>query len=111
MAADHATALGWSISWYGFSRTCAPDDAPSMPAVGLTGWLANAPHRPVDVSPGCWREQLLAWLSEDLARSAWAWSRIVLFMQARGKYLLHGRLARPSELAHRRRHPDKRTCT
>lgn len=111
MAADHATALGWSISWYGFSRTCAPDDAPSMPAVGLTGWLANAPHRPVDLSPGCWREQLLAWLSEDLARSAWAWSRIVLFMQARGKYLLHGRLARPSELAHRRRHPDERTCT
>lgn len=25
MNADQATALGWSISWYGFSRTCAPE--------------------------------------------------------------------------------------
>jgi hypothetical protein len=104
MGADHATALGWSVSWYGFSRTWAPDDAPSMPAVGLTGWLANAPHRPVDVPPACWREQMSAWLSEDLARSAWVWSRIVLFMRARGKYLLHGQLARPSKLADLRRH-------
>ncbi|WP_345817704.1 hypothetical protein AAGS40_30360 (plasmid) [Paraburkholderia sp. PREW-6R] len=40
-----------------------------------------------------------------------AWSRIVLFMQAGGKYLLHGRLARPSDLTHRRRHPDERTRT
>ena len=111
ISADHAAALGWTISWYGFSRTCAPDDALSMPAVGLAGWLANAPHRPVEISPGCWRDQMSVWLSEDLARSAWAWSRIILFMRVRGKYLLHGQLVRPSELAHRRRHPDKRTCT
>lgn len=103
MDADHATALGWSISWYGFSRTCAPDDMPSIPAVGLTGWLAHLPHRPVDVSPGCWRDQMLVWLSEDLASSAWAWSRIVRFMRGRGKYLLHGQLARPAGLAALRR--------
>jgi hypothetical protein len=111
MGADHAAALGWTISWYGFSRICAPGDAPSVPAVGLTGWLAHAPHRPADVAPGCWREQMFVWLAEDLVASAWAWSRIVQFMQARGKYLLHGRLARPSELAQLRRHPDNRTRT
>ena len=104
ISADHAAALGWSISWYGFSRTWAPDDAPSMPAIGLSGWLANAPHRPVEISSGCWRDQMSVWLSEDLARSAWAWSRIVLFMRVRGIYLLHGQLARPSELAVLRRH-------
>jgi hypothetical protein len=75
-----------------------------MPAIGLSGWLANAPHRPVEISSGCWRDQMSVWLSEDLARSAWAWSRIVLFMRVRGIYLLHGQLARPSELAVLRRH-------
>jgi hypothetical protein len=100
IGSDHATALGWSISWYGFSRTCTPKDAASMmPAVGLAGWLANAPYRPVDVPRSSWRDQMIFWLSEDLARSAWAWSRIALFMRARGNYLLHGQLARPSELA------------
>ncbi|MFX1767835.1 hypothetical protein PWP93_35730 [Paraburkholderia sp. A1RI-2L] len=103
-SANQAAALGWSISWYGFSRTCASDNALSMPAVGLTGWLANAPHRPVEISPGQWRDKMSVWLSEDLARSAWAWSRIVLFMRVRGKYLLHGQLVRPSELAALRRH-------
>lgn len=106
ISADHAAALGWSISWYGFSRTWAPADAPSMPAIGLTGWLANAPHRPVEISSDRWRDQMSVWLSEDLARSAWAWSRIVLFMRVRGNYLLHGQLARPSELAQLRQHPD-----
>ncbi|WP_143751041.1 hypothetical protein [Burkholderia sp. HI2714] len=99
MDADHATALGWSISWYGFSRIYSPVDAPSMPAVGLTGWLAHAPHRPVHVPTDRWRDQMFVWLSEDLARSAWAWSRIVMFMRARGKYLFHAQLVRPSELA------------
>ncbi|WP_429559508.1 hypothetical protein [Paraburkholderia youngii] len=56
-SADQAAALGWSISWYGFSRTCAPDNALSMPAVGLTGWLANVPHRPVEISHGQWRDR------------------------------------------------------
>ncbi|MDB0543488.1 hypothetical protein LBW62_19855 [Ralstonia solanacearum] len=102
MSADQATALGWSISWYGFARACAPGHEPCLPAVGLLGWLAHAPHRPVEVSPERWRGQMCAWLAQDLARSAWAWSRIVLFMRARGEYLLHGQLVRPSDLAHLR---------
>ncbi|MGF6506898.1 hypothetical protein [Paraburkholderia sp. 32] len=80
-----------------------------MPAVGLTGWLAHTPHWPFDVELGGWREQMFVWLSGDLVTSAWAWSRIALFMQAKGKYLLNGRLARPSELAQLRWHPDKLT--
>jgi hypothetical protein len=99
MNADQAIALGWSMSWYGFSRTCAPERVRRMPALGLTGWLAHAPHRPAEVSPEHWRARMSAWLAQDLERSAWIWSRIVLFMRARGKYLLHAQLVRPSELA------------
>ena len=103
MNADLATALGWSISWYGFSRTCAPAHEPRMPAMGLTGWLAHAPHRPAECPPEHWREQMSAWLAHDLARSARAWTRIVRFMRAREKYLFHALLVRPAELA--RLHP------
>jgi len=104
MKADQATALGWSISWYGFSRTCAPEHEVCMPAVGLTGWLAHAPHRPAECPPDRWREQMFAWLTQDLTRSACAWSRIVPFMRARGKYLLHAQLVRPSDLAQVHQH-------
>ncbi|WP_320533908.1 hypothetical protein [Robbsia andropogonis] len=97
--ADLATALGWSISWYGFSRTFAPEREPHMPAMGLTGWLAHAPHRPAECPPEQWREQMSAWLAHDLARSARAWTRIVRFMRAREKYLFHALLMRPAELA------------
>lgn len=99
MNADQATALGWSISWYGFSRTCAPEHEPCMPAVGLTGWLAHAPHRPAEFPPEQWREQMSAWLAHDPARSACAWARIARFMRAREKYLFHALLVRPAELA------------
>lgn len=104
MDADQAASLGWSISWYGVSRTCAPHAEPSTPAVGLAGWLAHAPHRPFEVPSERWRDQLFAWLAEDLAKSAWAWSRIAQFMRARGKYLLHAQLVRPPELAERHRY-------
>ncbi|WP_133665277.1 hypothetical protein [Paraburkholderia sp. BL10I2N1] len=103
LSADQATALGWSISWYGFSRTCAAEHEPCMPAVGLTGWLAHAPHRPAEFPPDRWREQMFAWLAQDLARSACAWARIMRFMRAREKYLFHALLVRPAELA--RLHP------
>jgi hypothetical protein len=99
LASDRATALGWSMSWYGFSRACAPRARLSMPAVGLAGWLAHVPHRPANVPLRAWRDQVNSWLSEDLLTSAWIWSRIALFMRARGKYLLNARLARPCELA------------
>ncbi|MEM5372787.1 hypothetical protein V4C53_43230 [Paraburkholderia azotifigens] len=99
MDAGHATALGWSMSWYGFWRTCAPERVHRMPALGLTGWLAHAPHRPAEVSTEHWRARMCAWLAQDLEKSAWIWSRIVLFMRGRGKYLLHAQLVRPSELA------------
>ncbi|WP_175972080.1 hypothetical protein [Burkholderia sp. BCC0322] len=109
MDADQAAALGWSISWYGFSRTCTPEHASCMPAMGLAGWLAYAPHRPAEVPPDRWRDQMGAWLAQDLARSAWAWSRMTPFMQARGKYLLHGQLVRPPELARLRGQPQSGT--
>ncbi|MDY7804189.1 hypothetical protein [Burkholderia stagnalis] len=99
MNADQATALGWSVSWYGFSRTCAPEHEPCTPAVGLIGWLAHVPHRPAEIPPDRWRDQMFAWLAQDLMKSACAWSRIVQFMRARGKYLLHPQLGRPAELA------------
>lgn len=103
MNADLATALGWSISWYGLSRTCAPEHEPRMPAMGLTVWLAHAPHRPAECLPEHWREQMSAWLAHDLARSTRAWARIVRFMRARENYLFHALLVRPAELA--RLHP------
>jgi hypothetical protein len=95
----HATALGWWISWYGFSRTFTTSGGAPTPAIGLAGWLANAPYRPVNVSGSVWLDQMIAWLSEDLASSAWVWSRIALFMRARGNYLLHGQLTRPAVFA------------
>ena len=95
----HATALGWWISWCGFSRTFTTSGGAPTPAIGLAGWLANAPYRPVNVSGSVWLDQMIAWLSEDLASSAWVWSRIALFMRARGNYLLHGQLTRPAVFA------------
>lgn len=74
-----------------------------MPALGLAGWLAHLPHRPAGVTLCAWRDQLDDWLLEDLATSAWIWSRIALFMRDRGNYLLNERLARPCELAALRR--------
>lgn len=103
MSADQATALGWSISWYGVSRTYMPEYEPRVPAVGLTGWLAHTPHCPAEVPPDRWREQMFAWLAHDLVSSAYAWERIVRFMRARGRYLLYAQLLRPAELA--RLHP------
>ena len=88
-----------AMSWYGFSRAWAPSAPLSMPAIGLVGWLAHLPYRPADMPRHAWRGQLNGWLLEDLATSAWIWSRIALFMRARGTYLLDVQLARPCELA------------
>ena len=91
------------MSWYGLTRAREPKDRLSTPALGLAGWLAHAPHRPVDVPQRAWRDQVNCWLREDLVRSAWIWSRIARFMRDRGNYLLIGWLARPCELATLRR--------
>ncbi|CAE6876334.1 hypothetical protein R75465_08635 [Paraburkholderia aspalathi] len=68
-----------------------------MLALGLTGWLAHMPHRAADI-PSRWRDLLKGLLLQDLATSAWIWSRIVLFMRDRGTYLLVMRVARPCVL-------------
>ncbi|KIG11167.1 hypothetical protein BurMR1_1827 [Burkholderia sp. MR1] len=106
VGSDSATALGWSLSWYGLTRACVPKDRLSTPALGLAGWLAHLPHRPADVPQCAWRDQLNDWLYEDLMRSAWIWSRIASFMRDRGHYLLIAWLARPCELATLRRNDN-----
>lgn len=78
VGSDSATALGWSLSWYGLTRACVPKDRLSTPALGLAGWRAHLPHRPADVPQCAWRDQLNDWLYEDLMRSAWIWSHCEL---------------------------------
>ncbi|WP_200822096.1 hypothetical protein [Caballeronia arvi] len=111
LASDSVAALGWLMSWYGLTRACVPKDRLSTPVLGLVGWLGHLPHQPADVPQCAWRDQLNCWLYDDLMRSVWIWWRIASFMRDRGNYLLVRWLARPCELATRRRNDNTPPAT
>lgn len=99
VSVETVTALGWHLSWLGFARTCDRVHRLSTPALGLSGWLAHSPDRPLAIAYAEWTDQLIAWLQEDLTTSAWIWHRLVSFMRPYKSYHLHPALARPAELA------------
>ncbi|MDR6412784.1 UNVERIFIED_ORG: hypothetical protein ABIC62_006118 [Burkholderia sp. 1595] len=96
---ETVTAVGWHLSWRGFARTCDRVHRLSTPALGLSGWLAHSPDRPLAIAYAAWTDQLMVWLQEDLTTSAWIWHRLASFMRPHRSYLLHPALARPAELA------------
>jgi hypothetical protein len=67
---ETVTALGWHLSWLGVARTCDSVHRLSTPALGLSGWLAHSPDRPLAIAYAEWTDQLIAWLQEDLTTSA-----------------------------------------
>ena len=94
-----ATALGWAVSWLGPSQALAPSTGFTAPALGLTVWLANLPHRRPHISIKAWHQQVAQWLAEDLASSLCMWGEVTEFMSTRGHYLLYGEAVRPMSLA------------
>lgn len=108
MPCETVAALGWTISWLGRTRALAPADSTSMPALGLTAWLASLAPRDQSTHRGLRNKQVLEWLNEDLRLSAWM--RIARFMQAKGAYLLHGVMVNPQDLANVRRAKTEESC-
>lgn len=94
-----ATTLGWAVSWLGPSQALAPSTGFTAPALGLTVWLANLPHRRRHISIKAWHQQVAQWLAEDLTSSLCMWGDITEFMSTRGRYLLYGEAVRPMSLA------------
>ncbi|QDQ82188.1 hypothetical protein [Paraburkholderia megapolitana] len=96
---ETAVAIGWHLSWFGLVRTCSRVRDLSSPALGLSGWLAHSPDRPLAIPYTTWTDQLIIWLQQDLTTSAWIWRRLESFMRPYRSYLLHPALARPADLA------------
>jgi hypothetical protein len=96
-----AAALGWSIAWTTASATLATDrcNLGALPSLGLAAWLADIPLRPARMTLAQWQAQVLRWLDDDLALSAWLWSRLAQFMYDRGHFVLRSLVAHPVELA------------
>ncbi len=96
-----AAALGWAIAWTTATGTLAAgrDDLTCPPALGLAAWLARIPLRPANISRAHWHALVLEWLREDMALSAWLWTRVAAFMRAKGYYVLRASISHPEELA------------
>jgi hypothetical protein len=101
MPRDAAAAVGWAVSWLGPSKALAPPTGFTAPAAGLTGWLANLPLRTPRTSVRAWHEQVVQWLTEDLAHSACLWAEVTEFMSTRGHYVLYGEAVHLMSLATR----------
>jgi hypothetical protein len=96
-----AAALGWAIAWTTATGTLAAarDELTCPPALGLAAWLARIPLRPANMSRAPWHALVLEWLREDMALSAWLWTRVAAFMRAKGYYVLRASISHPEELA------------